>query len=565
MDTDGYCSKDGSVCFSSISPRLINGVAHIVQSLGGVVRYRKPYYAAYKNSEGNRVKCQKSYAISINLPPSIKPFALTRKLARYKPRLKYLPSRGIVNIEYVGKKHMRCIETSDPSHLYLTNNFIVTHNSTWLCQWIAWIIGTHVNIGIALKIVFVSYVIDVAAAKSRQIKSILESPAYQEVFPLVRPGKIKWGEREWQIDLDLAGIRTIDEPYTLVCSGLGGAIISKRANIILFDDLIKQMSDAVNKSIQDRMVDNYNNGIKYIRFPESRVINLGTRFAKYDIYNRIFVAPYYKVLKQSALLVNQYGEEYSFWEPDTLGSSFGYPLALLQEERERNYESFLLQRQNEIPQESVDGIREEHIHYGWMPAQFDQLLIGVDLAGSVEKYSDCTAYCVIGIREDVVYICDAWEEKIQGNLQKITKLYHYWEKWHSRCRGTATIAVDANKYSSLFRQDLEYYLDNLDKLKIEIPNVDYDFAHIFIKDVASAGRGKEKIDRLNSHSGLFENGKVVFNLISEPELPSGQTPIKKLVEEIIDFNSNESNDLMDSMEVAIYEGRQYIGNELSSA
>lgn len=431
--------------------------------------------------------------------------------------------------------------------------------STWLCQWLAWCIGYHLNRGIALKIVYISYVIDVAAAKSRQIKSILESPRYQEVFPLVRAGKVKWGEREWQIDLSLAGLRTIDEPYTLVCSGLLGAIVSKRAHLIIFDDLIKTKSEAGNRILQDRMVDNYNNGIKYIRFPESRIINLGTRFAKHDIYNRIFVYPYYKIIKQSALITDSNGNEKSFWEPQSDDDKFGYPLTVLQKERDTDYESFLLQRQNEIPQDVTEGINKEAIVRDWLPSQFEQIYLGLDLAGSVQKYSDRTAITVLGIHKGILYVCDAWEEKLKGNYPKIKLLYKYWERWKTKSNQSIIVAIDANKYSSLFKQDLEIVLDDLTLLSSTIPNIDNAFNTINIADIATSGRGKEKIDRLNSHSTLFDNKRIIFNKIEADCLPSGVPPLDKLIAEITDYNSNESNDLLDSLETAIYEARKTLG------
>jgi hypothetical protein len=435
--------------------------------------------------------------------------------------------------------------------------------STWLCQWLAWVIGTHANAGIALKIVYISYVVTLAISKSRQIKSIIESPLYQDVFPNVRPGA-KWTEGEWQIDLDILGLRTIDEPYTLACAGLSGSIVGKRSHLILFDDLIKQKSDATSRPIQEKMIDNYNNGIKFIRFPESRAINLGTRFAKHDIYNKIFVAPYYRVVHQSALLTDENGQEYSYWEPDNINSTFGYPLSLLQKERATDYESFLLQRQNLIPQDDVDGITKEHIKHGFLPGRFEQIIIGGDLAGSVEKYSDATALCVIGINNEYVYVCDAWEEKLKGNWDKAKRIYEFWEKWHGRCKNKVILALDANKYSSLLKQDLEQWLDNPKLFKLENESFNDDFCNIFIEDVASAGRGKEKMDRMNSHSALFQNGRIIFNNIKE-EMPNGIVPLDKMINEIIDHDSNESNDLMDSLEVAIYKGREFISSKLSVA
>lgn len=63
------------------------------------------------------------------LPPIIKPFRLSRKAEQYKPRPKYLPLRPIVAVEYVGQKVTQCIAVDAPGNLYVTDRYIVTHNT----------------------------------------------------------------------------------------------------------------------------------------------------------------------------------------------------------------------------------------------------------------------------------------------------------------------------------------------------------------------------------------------------------------------------------------------------
>ena len=93
--------------------------------------------------------------------------------------------------------------------------------STYLLEWAAWVIGTHTIQGIGLKILYVSYEITTAQNKSEQVQSIISSPKYREVFPEVRPGD-KWATKQWVIDRSHANLSTIDEPYTMACTGLRG-------------------------------------------------------------------------------------------------------------------------------------------------------------------------------------------------------------------------------------------------------------------------------------------------------------------------------------------------------
>jgi len=128
MDTDGFISADGmSVSFYSTSKNLSEGVKFLVQSLGGkAVIGNKQTSFTYKNVKKNG---QNSYVVQISMPPEICPFSLARKVSRYVPRTKYVPRRYFDKVEFVGKKQAQCISVEDKEHLYITDDFIVTHNT----------------------------------------------------------------------------------------------------------------------------------------------------------------------------------------------------------------------------------------------------------------------------------------------------------------------------------------------------------------------------------------------------------------------------------------------------
>jgi phage terminase large subunit-like protein len=217
---------------------------------------------------------------------------------------------------------------------------------------------------------------------------------------------------------------------------------------------------------------------------------------------------------------------------------------MLLEERELDLESFLLQRQNVIPETSSQGIREHHIKYAWLPNKFNRLVLGVDLAVSANADSDATAFVMLGITDDSIYICDAREERIQGNMKKIDIIVDMWEARKGMCNNALIVAVDKNKYSIALEGDLKDYIDSSSD----------DFKNTQIEPVPSAGRG-DKLDRITSHSSLFENGKIFFNKVAD-FLP-------RIATEITDYNPLDSNDLMDSTEVGLFIARQYLISELS--
>jgi len=129
MDTDGYTSGDNNTLeLTTVSPALADDIRFLVQSLGGVatITTKQPYYT----HAGVKRKGQLAYRVHISLPNGTQPFRLRRKLERYQPRTKYHPTRAIKSVEFVGRKAAQCIKVEAEDGLYVTDDFIVTHNTT---------------------------------------------------------------------------------------------------------------------------------------------------------------------------------------------------------------------------------------------------------------------------------------------------------------------------------------------------------------------------------------------------------------------------------------------------
>ena len=129
MDTDGTVGgEDGHIEFNSTSKALTEGIIFIVQSLGGTASKKERYTSFTYKGEKKRGKL--SSRVSIVLNNEFNPFRLERKASIVKPRIKYFPYRTIMKIEYVGKKEAQCIKVASEDAMYLTNDCIVTHNTT---------------------------------------------------------------------------------------------------------------------------------------------------------------------------------------------------------------------------------------------------------------------------------------------------------------------------------------------------------------------------------------------------------------------------------------------------
>lgn len=129
MDTDGTVKKNGEASFTTISKKLAEDVIEIVKSLGGraILRQRNRV-GKLSNIRGRQIKPNyPSYEFNISLPESLNPFHLSRKKERFKSS--YIHGVGIQSIEEVSEKEVQCILIENPEHLYLTDNYIVTHNT----------------------------------------------------------------------------------------------------------------------------------------------------------------------------------------------------------------------------------------------------------------------------------------------------------------------------------------------------------------------------------------------------------------------------------------------------
>ena len=128
MDADGWVEKGGNTtAFTTVSRQLADDVAFLVQSFGGVAleTEKRPHYDHNGEKRNGRI----AYRLTIKLPAHINPFHIARKREAVIPKTSYAPTRYIVAVEHVGHKPAQCIRVSNPSHLYVTDAFIVTHNT----------------------------------------------------------------------------------------------------------------------------------------------------------------------------------------------------------------------------------------------------------------------------------------------------------------------------------------------------------------------------------------------------------------------------------------------------
>lgn len=127
MDTDGWSARDKNACyFDSTSEQLADDLAFILRSLGCVVTKTKGT-GKYKNDEGIEVICRDVFSLYIKCTDPDSLFRMKRK--QYGSFGKKNISKAVSSVVVGGIIEGRCITVSNPNGLYITNDFIVTHNS----------------------------------------------------------------------------------------------------------------------------------------------------------------------------------------------------------------------------------------------------------------------------------------------------------------------------------------------------------------------------------------------------------------------------------------------------
>ena len=136
LDSDGGpVSQRGRTCriqYTTCSKRLADDVLFLVRSLGGVA-YRRRRAAAGRppgRANGRPVRHRSdAFIFDIRLPAGLAPFRLGSKRDLYEDEGGGRPMRLVESIEPAGESETVCIQVGSADSLYVTDDFLVTHNT----------------------------------------------------------------------------------------------------------------------------------------------------------------------------------------------------------------------------------------------------------------------------------------------------------------------------------------------------------------------------------------------------------------------------------------------------
>jgi hypothetical protein len=106
-------------------------VQFLVRSLGGFASINESDSSYFSSENDKRIDCGKRYRVIISMSDeSIPLFRMKRKQDRVKYRTRNANALYISSAEYIGDKEAQCIMVDSDEHLYITEDFIVTHNTS---------------------------------------------------------------------------------------------------------------------------------------------------------------------------------------------------------------------------------------------------------------------------------------------------------------------------------------------------------------------------------------------------------------------------------------------------
>lgn len=136
LDTDGGpVTQEGRTCriqYTTVSDQLCDNVIFLVESLGGVVYLRTRDAAGREPGLARGREVHHRYdanILNIRLPEGVLPFRLARKAEKYAAAGGGRPMRYVDRIEPVGTTEAVCISVAAEDSLYVTEDFLLTHNT----------------------------------------------------------------------------------------------------------------------------------------------------------------------------------------------------------------------------------------------------------------------------------------------------------------------------------------------------------------------------------------------------------------------------------------------------
>ena len=279
MDCDGSVNKNNCE-YCTVSEQLAEDVCELVHSLGGYCSVNKSK-AGYRDKNNEYIQCKDRYRLCIQFSSEQpNPFYLTRKRENYNPKRNEL-KRFVTSIEYYGKEECQCIYIDDESHLYVTDDYIITHNTTIEKFFLTGIMAWYPDLGS----LFFSHSGDITRMFFDGVKDIITNDAeycWHEIFPssFVYNTNAKLEQISINSYMAFPSLQT-----TSTGSNNAGKVRAQK--FLLCDDLIGGIEQAMNKNELDKLWNIYSVDARQRKIPGAKEIHVATRWSVHDVIGRL--------------------------------------------------------------------------------------------------------------------------------------------------------------------------------------------------------------------------------------------------------------------------------------
>lgn len=378
-----------------------------------------------------------------------------------------------------------------------------------------------------IRIGIVTSVLSDALARSRAIKSIVESAKFAEIFSWARDGVAgnKWTDEVWTIK----GVN-LGKDATCFADGLTSIKPGPRLDLLIADDLVGLKENATPTQRQ-KASETYWQVIDPMLVPGATRWYIGTRWHEDDFYAELTSKGIPTYLRRS---IEEQGplwpQMYTVEDLEKKREELGTPI-------------FNLQYQNDVTSMGGNIFRYEFFQYvDSIPPGARR--VGVDLAASEKERSDYTAAVeVVEDEEHNLYVVGAYRTRIQQGHQK----------WLTGVERDGTIIDDPTSPKLLWpakfvglKGQRDVWGDEprrLTEVNVEVVQYQSTFVRELVNETRLPARGvrpeKDKVFRSRSLAARYEAGKV-FHLKNGPG-------IRQLESEMMSFPNSEHDDLVDAL------------------
>ena len=269
----------------------------------------------------------------------------------------------------------------------------------------AWFMGRHPQ----WNVVVATYNDDFAMDFGAEVRRIIQSPSYKQVFPDMQ--LTRGGTAKDRLQTTQGGMATF--------VGVGGSLTGRGAELLIIDDLIKDYEQARSKAFRDRAWDWFTKVAMTRRMGPKLVVITFTRWHQDDIIGRLTDPEnehYNRILAEKIKIINlpaiaEEDDPLGRKPGDVLWARFGKDFLDEQRALDRmGFESLYQQRPS-----VADGVlfRRENIqYYDGVDESRLRIYCASDHAVSTAQRADSTVLLRVGLdQQNHIYLLDCWWKK----------------------------------------------------------------------------------------------------------------------------------------------------------